>query len=182
MNKVLRIVLIILLFIGFFEIGLFSSYTIVTSEVPDVQGLIDLQVDTISNFINPQSISNVIIKNPSNINITNRVDTAMAMADMADIDGVSVPNMTATTQQSTEDGHINVTITTVGYSAPNSTYNSTHISTIPTYRVTAVAEANITGSLVIIDVNTIKITSILKLYGNETSAPTTTINTTNTSN
>ena len=168
MNRALRIVLIILLFIGFFEIGLFSSYTIVTSDVPDVQGLIDLQVNTISNFINPQSMSNIIIKNPSSINITNRVDTAMAMAEIADIDGVSVPNMTATTQQSTESGHVNVTITTLGYAGSNSSYNSSYISTIPAYKVTAVAEANITGNMVIIDVNTIKITSILKLYGNET--------------
>lgn len=102
MAKPLRILLIILLFIGFFEIGLFSSYTIVTSEAPDVQGLIDLQVNTITGFINPQSINNIVIKSPTSINITNKVDTAMAIAQLANIDGASVPNMTATTQQSTD--------------------------------------------------------------------------------
>ena len=168
MNKALRIVLIILLFVGFFEIGLFSSYTIVTSDAPDVQGLINMQIDAVSSFINPNSISNVVIQSPSNVNITNRVDTAMAMASKAEIDGVSVPNMTATTQQSTEDGRVNITITTVGYGGGNSSANSTTISTIPSYKVTAVAEANITGTMLIVDVNTIKITSILELYGNET--------------
>ena len=41
MGKVLRILLVIVLFIIFFEVGLFSSYTIVTAEVPDVKGLIE---------------------------------------------------------------------------------------------------------------------------------------------
>ena len=34
MGKFLRILLVIVLFIIFFEVGLFSSYTIVTAEVP----------------------------------------------------------------------------------------------------------------------------------------------------
>ena len=171
MAKPLRILLIILLFIGFFEIGLFSSYTIVTSEAPDVQGLIDLQVNTITGFINPQSINNIVIKSPTSINITNRVDTAMAIAQIDNIDGASVPNMTATTQQSTDsNGLINITITTVGYAAPNSTANQTVISTTPAYKLTATAQANATSKGVVVDTSTIKVTSVLKLYENGTVA------------
>ena len=44
-SKVLRIILIVVLFIIFFEVGLVSSYTIVTSEAPNVQGLIDMYVN-----------------------------------------------------------------------------------------------------------------------------------------
>ena len=168
MSKPLRILLIIILFLGFFEIGLFSSYTIVTSEAPNVKGLIDLQVNTITGFINPHSITNIVIKDPSSVNITNKVDTAMVIANLANVDGASVPNMTATTQQSTDDtGLINITITTVGYAASNST-NQTVISTAPTYKLIATAQANATSKGVVVDTNSIKVTSILKLYENET--------------
>ena len=72
MAKILRIILVIVLFIIFFEIGLFSSYTIVTAEVPDVQGLVDMQVTKITGFFNPQSVNDVLIKDPTYINITNQ--------------------------------------------------------------------------------------------------------------
>ena len=52
-NKILRIVLIIVLFVIFFEVGLFSSYTIVTAEAPDIQGLIEMQITKISSVFNP---------------------------------------------------------------------------------------------------------------------------------
>ena len=41
--KISRIILIILLFFVFFEIGLFSSYTLATGEVPDPGELINMQ-------------------------------------------------------------------------------------------------------------------------------------------
>ena len=45
--KISRIILIILLFFVFFEIGLFSSYTLATGEVPDPGELINMQqIDT----------------------------------------------------------------------------------------------------------------------------------------
>lgn len=50
-NKILRIVLIIVLFVIFFEVGLFSSYTIVTAEAPDIQGLIEMQITKISSVL-----------------------------------------------------------------------------------------------------------------------------------
>lgn len=92
----------------------------------------------------------------------------MVIANLANVDGASVPNMTATTQQSTDDtGLINITITTVGYAASNST-NQTVISTAPTYKLIATAQANATSKGVVVDTNSIKVTSILKLYENET--------------
>ena len=42
--KISRIILIILLFFVFFEIGLFSSYTLATGEVPDPGELINMQL------------------------------------------------------------------------------------------------------------------------------------------
>ena len=48
--KLSRVLIVIVLFVAFFEVGLMSSYTIVTSEVPDVQGLIDMQVEKITGY------------------------------------------------------------------------------------------------------------------------------------
>ena len=50
--KISRIILIILLFFVFFEIGLFSSYTLATGEVPDPGELINMQyASQLCNFI-----------------------------------------------------------------------------------------------------------------------------------
>ena len=48
--KISRIILIILLFFVFFEIGLFSSYTLATGEVPDPGELINMQVSTVTSL------------------------------------------------------------------------------------------------------------------------------------
>ena len=56
-SKVLRIILIVVLFIIFFEVGLVSSYTIVTSEAPNVQGLIDMQISKIAGMFTPEKVN-----------------------------------------------------------------------------------------------------------------------------
>ena len=38
------------LFVIFFEVGLFSSYTTVTAEAPNIPGLIDMQIQKITSF------------------------------------------------------------------------------------------------------------------------------------
>ena len=70
-SKVLRIILIVVLFIIFFEVGLVSSYTIVTSEAPNVQGLIDMQISKITGMFTPEKVNDMLIKDPSPVNITN---------------------------------------------------------------------------------------------------------------
>lgn len=97
MSRALKIILIILLFIGFFEVGLFSSYTIVTSEVPDIQELIDFQIITISEFFNPEKVNEVLIKDPDKINITNKKDIALALENVSQVDGINIESMNITT-------------------------------------------------------------------------------------
>ena len=55
-NKIVRIVLIIVLFVVFFELGLFSSYTIVTAEAPNPQALIDMQISKVTEFFSPERL------------------------------------------------------------------------------------------------------------------------------
>ena len=164
MGKIVRAILVIVLFIVFFEVGLFSSYTIVTSEVPDIQGLVDLQIDEITSVINPDTVNEVLIKDPTNINISNRQSVATALENLSKVDGVNLDNMNATTYDDTDNSNLNITIEAYGYASPNSTSTQIIISQDPSYKIIANAKGNMSGSKVIIDTHSIKIESILKLY------------------
>ena len=88
-------------FFVFFEIGLFSSYTLATGEVPDPTELIDMQVSTISSVLSPDNVGGLLIKDPDNINVTNKYELADKVSEVADVDGVNVDNMTITTVDDT---------------------------------------------------------------------------------
>ena len=115
-NKILRIVLIIVLFVIFFEVGLFSSYTIVTAEAPDIQGLIEMQITKISSVFNPQAVNEVLIKDPTVVKIVNKKDVALKMEDLSKVDGVNVESMNVTTYDDVDEEPLNVTIEALGYS------------------------------------------------------------------
>ena len=164
MGKILRILLVIVLFIIFFEIGLFSSYTIVTAEVPDVKGLIDMQVSQISGIVSPKHVNDVLVKEPTKVNFTNHKDVALKMEDMSHVDGVNVDSMNASTYDSTKNDKINVTIEALGYAAPNSTSGQIVISQDPSYKVIVSAVASYKSGQLVVDTNTIKVDSVLKLF------------------
>jgi hypothetical protein len=169
MPRILKIILILLLFIGFFEAGLLSSYTIITSEPPDVKGLINLQISTMSEFFSSENINSFILKDPEKINITNKRDIARNLSALAKVDGVDVDNFNVTTYNS-GTSEISVNITTLGYSSPNTRSGQIVLSGTPDYIITAIATANNTNSGIKVNPDTIKIISILKLYdGNKTS-------------
>ena len=117
--KISRIILIILLFFVFFEIGLFSSYTLATGEVPDPGELINMQVSTVTSFFSPDNVGGLLIKDPDQINVTNKFELADKLSEVADVDGVNVENMTITTTDDTDKEEFNVTVTAFGYSKPS---------------------------------------------------------------
>lgn len=163
MPRALKIILILLLFIGFFEAGLLSSYTIITSEAPDVKGLIDLQINTIADFFSSENIGNALIKDPEQVNITNKIDVAENLSTLAKVDGVDIDDFNVTTYSSSS-GEIAVNITTLGYSSPNTSSGQIILSGTPDYLITATAMANRTDSGITVDISTLKIISILKLH------------------
>ena len=71
-NKIVRILLIIVLFVVLFELGLFSSYTIVTAEAPNIQGLVDMQISIIQEIFSPEKVNEALIKDPTPVNISNK--------------------------------------------------------------------------------------------------------------
>ncbi len=164
MGKVSRAILIIVLFVIFFEVGLFSSYTIVTSEPPDIQGLIDMQVQEVTSVINPNTVNEVLIKDPTDLNISNKQSVATALENLSKVDGVNLDNLNATTYDDTDNDNLNVTIEALGYASPNSTSTQIVISQEPSYKIVATGFGNMSSGKVVIDTDSIKIESILKLY------------------
>lgn len=164
MGKVLRILLVIVLFIIFFEVGLFSSYTIVTAEVPDVKGLIEMQMDQFSNLFSSQNVNEVFIKEPTHVNFSNKKDVALKMEKISNVDGVNVDSMNASTYDDTKSGKFNVTIEALGYAAPNSTSGQIVISQKPSYKVIVSSVASYKNDQLIVDTDQMKVNSVLKLF------------------
>ena len=163
-NKYIRIILIIVLFVVFFELGLFSSYTIVTAEAPNISGLIDMQVDKITSFFNPETVNEALIKDPTPVTITNKKDVAMQLEELSKVDGVNVESMNITTRDDTDNKNLTVSIEALGYASPNSTSGQIIISQEPSYKIVAAADASYRGNGLRVDTDSITITSVLKLF------------------
>ena len=165
MGKILRILLVIVLFIIFFEVGLFSSYTIVTAEAPDVRGLIDMQVSKISSVFSPQAVNEVLIKDPTPVNFTNHKDVALKMEQLSNVDGVNVDSMNASTNDdANKSDSINITIEALGYAAPNSTSGQIVISQNPSYKMIVSSVASYKNGELVVDTDKMKVDSVLKLF------------------
>jgi len=165
MGKILKILLLIVLFIIFFEVGLFSSYTIVTAEAPDVRGLIDMQVSKISSVFSPQAVNEVLIKDPTPVNFTNHKDVALKMEQLSNVDGVNVDSMNASTyDDAKKSDSINITIEALGYAAPNSTSGQIVISQNPSYKVIVSSVASYKNGELVVDTDKMKVDSVLKLF------------------
>ncbi len=162
--KISRIILIVLLFVVFFEIGLFSSYTIVNAEVPDPGELLDMQVNTITSFFSPDNVGGLLIKDPDEINVTNKYDLADKLSEVAEVDGVNVENMTIATSADTDEEPFNATVTAYGYSTPKGSSGSIVISGEPDYKISASVLIKHTINGYEADLDTISVDSILKVY------------------
>ena len=163
-NKILRIVLVVVLFLVFFEVGLVSSYTIVTSEAPNFQGLVDMQISKLSGLFSPEKVNDVLVKDPTPINITNKKEVALKMEELSEVDGVNVESMNVTTFEDPENNNFTVTIEALGYASPNSTSGQIVISQTPSYKVIAKGNATYRNYALYVDEDSIVINSVLKLY------------------
>jgi hypothetical protein len=162
--KISRVILVILLFFVFFEIGLFSSYTLATGDVPDPTELVNMQVDTVRSLLSPDNVGGLLIKDPDNINVTNKYELADKVSEVADVDGVNVDNMTITSVDDTNQEEFNITVTAFGYSKPQGKSGSIIISNEPDYKIIATARAKYTINGVEADLDTVQIDSILKIF------------------
>ena len=166
----MKIILFIIFFAVFFEAGLISSYTIVTSQAPDVGKLIGLQIEEVTSFLSFGS-GTKIINTQGNMNITNYQEVASELTNKTSYD-INVQSLTAQTSGSTKSTIFPVNMTAIAYQNQVSGSNTTAvvITANQTYSITASANASydINGNL-IVDVGTIQITSTSVLYGNDSS-------------
>lgn len=163
-NKIVRILLIIVVFIIFFEVGLISSYTIVTAEPPNIQGLIDMQIEKISSIFSPDKVNEVLVKDPTPLTVSNKKDVALKLEELSSVDGVNVDSLNVTTYDDTDNENLTVNIEALGYASPNSTSGQIIISQNPSYKLIAQGSATYRGQGLMVDTNTMVITSVLKLY------------------
>ena len=165
----MKIILFIIFFAVFFEAGLISSYTIVTSQAPDVGKLIGLQIEEVTSFLSFGSGSK-IINTQANMNISNYVQVASELTNKTGYD-INIRSLAAQTSGTTKNTVFPVNITAMGYQNLITGGNSTAIviTANQTYSITASANATLTDGNLIVDVNTIHITSTSVLYGNSSS-------------
>lgn len=168
MNSAVKYFLLFILCVVFFEAGLISANTIVSGEPPDIGKLIDMQLDGINSLIHLlQGSQNSTQKA---IDINNENDVAQAIQNKSEMNGVNLQSLSAHTNESTRNENITVTITLMAYKTTTTSGNSTNGSIIikpdETYSITATAIGKVESGGITVDLNSIVITTVRKLYSN----------------
>ncbi len=170
MPRIIKFILFLLLFGIIFEAGLLSSYTIVTSQPPDVGKVIDMQISKLTAIWNGIGIGSDVGK-AKTYNVTNIDPVSQALKSKAGLDGINIDTVSAVIVSSSGD-NLNITITATGYkenqtsnAGKNKNFTSGQIVITPsaTYNLTATAIAKLKTRGVQVDVNTIQITSLKQI-------------------
>lgn len=168
MNSVIKYFLLFILCVVFFEAGLFSANTIVSGEPPNINSLIEMQLDGINALI--QLLQGTQNTTQQSVDINNQDDLAQALQSKSDMDGVNLQTLSAYTNESTSNDQINITITVQAYKTTTTGDNVTNGSIVikpnETYSITATAIGTVTNGGVTVDINSIVITTVRKLYTN----------------
>ncbi len=172
MPRIIKFIFFLLLFGVLFEAGLLSSYTIVTSEPPDIGNLIDMQTSKLTAIW--ESIGIGSGDNSTNtLKILNADPVAQTLKSKTGLNGINIQSMSAKAQDSSVNDNITVDLTATGYkenqtggvTSKNGTSSGQIVITpSETYSLTAIAMGKKKSRGVEIDVNTIKVTSLKKIY------------------
>ena len=123
-----------------------------------------MQITKIQEIFSPEKVNEVLIKDPTPVNISNKKDVALKMESLSKVDGVNVDSMNITTFDDTDNKNLTVNIEALGYASPTSTKGQIVISQDPSYKVIGTAQASYKDSGLRVDEDTMTITSVLKLY------------------
>ncbi|WP_323737062.1 hypothetical protein PXD04_03650 [Methanosphaera sp. ISO3-F5] len=141
MSRLLKILLFIVTIVLFFEIGLFASYSLISSGPVNPLELLSVQVDEgsdlVSSFTNEKSLTD-----QDNLNITNQEDVALVLNNLTNL---SV-NLNSVTAKISNDNTGNQTITITALATKDTQVTSGgYIQIVPeqTYSVTATAVGEI---------------------------------------
>jgi len=163
--RIIKIILFFILFVMFFEAGFISSYTIVTSQPPDVGKLIDMQVGNITAVLRGIDQYFKVEYGKEVLKILNPESVAEMLKNRGKLDGINLSTLSASTHDDIEKDTIAVNITATGYrETVVEQGGQITISPKETYSINATAMAKTKESGVEVDVNTINITAIGKIY------------------
>ncbi|HML05170.1 MAG TPA: hypothetical protein VK426_05310 [Methanobacterium sp.] len=174
MPRIIKFILFLILFGIVFELGLLSSYTIVTSQPPDVGKLVDMQVSKLTAIWD--SVTTGSDKNTTKgYNVTNQNDVANALIQRTGLNGINVDTLSATTGDSGTN-NLNVTLSATGYKenqtgtvtsttkSSNFTSGQIVIKQSEIYSITATALGTKKSKGIEINPGTIQVTALKKLY------------------
>jgi len=169
--RIIKFIFFLLLFGIIFEAGLLSSYTIVTSQPPDIGNVIDMQVSKLSAIWDSIGIGSHV-GNVKTYNVTNVNDVSQALKSKAQLDGINIDTLSAVIVSSSGD-NLNVTITATGYKenetssgkSTNKNFTGGKIVITPssTYNLTATASAELKTRGVEVNTTTIQITALKQI-------------------
>ncbi|MGZ7159236.1 MAG: hypothetical protein ACXVHR_02070 [Methanobacterium sp.] len=172
MPRIIKFILFIIIFGIVFELGLLSSYTIVTAQPPDVGKLIDMQVSKLTALWDSITGSG---KSPivKTVNVTNVDAVSDALKSRTGLSGINVDTLGAILPSGSTSDTITVTLVAQGYkenqtgsisSKNESSSGQIVIRNTEIYSITATATAKKRSKGVEVDPNSIVITSQKRLY------------------
>ncbi|GAB6055471.1 hypothetical protein HYG87_06250 [Methanobacterium alkalithermotolerans] len=169
MSRIVKFILFLGFFIFFFEAGLISSYTIVTSEPPDVGKLIDMQINRLMAIFDiREDVTSALTQPPEALNITNTNQVGQELQSKSQLDGIDLNTLNITTYADRSNEPFLVNITAMGYkedvSGGNSSGGQIVITPSSDFMVKATAMAKYRSQGLEIDILTIKIISIGRIY------------------
>lgn len=144
MSRILKIILFIVAIILFFEIGLFASYSLISSGPINPLELLSIQVDEGSDFVSSLT-SEKSLTDQDTLNITNSEDVALVLNELTNL---SV-NLNSVSAKISNDDTGNQTITITALATKDTQITSGgYIQIVPeqTYSVTASAIGEVYSS------------------------------------
>lgn len=137
MSRILKILLFIVAIILFFEVGLFASYSLISSGPINPLELLSIQVDEGSDIVSSLT-SEKSLSDQDTLNITNSEEVALVLNDLTNL---SV-NLNSVSAKFNDNGNGNQTITITALATKDTQITSGgYIQIVPeqTYSVTATA-------------------------------------------
>lgn len=163
MSRILKVLLFIIGIFIFFEVGLFASYSVISSGNVDPGEIISIQVDEVNDFIGSLT-GKKSLTDQNSLNITNDDKVAIILDNMTNL-SVSLGSVNAKVSGD-DTGNQTVTITAVATKDAQITSGGA-IEIVPeqTYSITATATGDVYSSgKVEIDTSTIQLKEKIILY------------------
>lgn len=163
MSRILKILLFIIAIIAFFEVGLFVSYTVISSEPVNPADLVSMQFDEVTHFTSSLTGEKKLDEQDT-LNITNDEEVALVLDNLTQL-SVDLDSVNAKIS-SDNTGNQTVTINAIATKDAQSTSGGA-IVILPqqTYSISATATGEVYSSgKVKINVSTIVIKEKIVLY------------------